>query len=296
MPKRGNSITIKDFAKLKQQGFSQLQGVLSFRKKLKNETSVYFKAIDLLPLSISQPEIYDPNSILISSEYANTLNLTDSFELLDNQKYLFKKIESKLWHKVMLLDVSYAWQLFPEHKGFSYLIVNKMTPKRLQYLTQALPENLVLQASFNIKTRSGFVDALHLNLTALALLGFIVSTFIAYQGADQAWHKRAQLMSQIRLLGISLFEVKFVLMLEAIILIAISSLFGLLLSFMFVGVLLPILGFTLSQLYQLQSSGHFEWNWLYLLWSVLISSLAVFLALFNKKSKRSKYALCKFLL
>jgi len=284
VPKRGNSVSIKDFAKLRRQGFNELQGVLSFRKKLINSQTVYFKAIDLLPLSIAKPTLYDPTSILLSEEYVKKLNLGISphLKLKDEQTFLFKKIESKIWHNVALLDIAFAWQLFPEHTGFSYLIVSEMPPKRLSQLSESLPQNLILQQSFNIKERSGFADALHLNLTALALLGFIVSSFIAFQGADQAWHKRNELMSQLRLLGVSLFDIKLALMFEAVFLIVISSILGVMLAFIMVSLLLPVLGFTLSQLYQLQSSGHFEWNWLYLLWSAMISSLAVFLALFNQ--------------
>jgi len=284
VPKRGNSVSIKDFARLRKQGFNELQGVLSFRKKLKNNNTVYFKAIDLLPLSIAKPEVYHPTSILLSNTYAKTLKLavTSKLQLIDQQTLIVKRIESKLWHNVALLDIAYAWQLFPEYTGFSYLIVSEMTEKRLKHLNQSLPENLILQQSFNIKERSGFADALHLNLTALALLGFIVSAFIAYQGANQAWHKRVELMSQLRLLGVALVDIKLALMFEALFLIIISSILGVILAFLMVSFLLPLLGFTLSQLYQLQSSGHFEWNWLYLLWSGIISSLAVFFALFRQ--------------
>lgn len=281
LPKRGNTVSIEDFAKLRQQGFNELQGVLSFRKKLINNQTAYFKAIDLLPLSISKPDIYDPTSILLSQEYANQLNLGNTLQLQleEPPKLTAKIIDSKLWHDVALLDIAYAWQLFPEYTGFSYLIVSEMTPNRLKNLNSSLPENLILQQSFNIEERSGFADALHLNLTALALLGFIVSSFIAFQGANQAWHKRCELMSQLRLLGISRMEIKLALMFEAVFLIVISSILGVMLAFIMVSFLLPILGFTLSQLYQLQSSGHFTWDWLYLLWSVMISTLAVFLAL-----------------
>lgn len=284
VPKRGNTVSAKDFAKLRQQGFNELQGVLSFRKKLINNQTVYLKAIDLLPLSITQPDIYDPTSILLSQEYVNKLNLDNSsqLQLIEQPKLTVKIIDSKLWHNVALLDIASAWQLFPEYTGFSYLIVSEMTSNRVKNLSNSLPEYLILQQSFNIKERSGFADALHLNLTALALLGFIVSSFIAFQGANQAWHKRCEIMSQLRLLGISRFEIKLALIFEAAFLIIISSIVGVMLAFIMVSFLLPILGFTLSQLYQLQSSGHFTWDWLYLLWSVMISTLAVFLALIKQ--------------
>ena len=46
-----------------------------------------------------------------------------------------------------------------------------------------------------------------------------------------------------------------------------------------VSFLLPLIGFTLNQLYQLKASGHFDWNWQYFAWSIMISSAAVMMAL-----------------
>lgn len=284
VPKQGNTVTKKDFAKLRKLGFYELQPILSFKKRLKNNKLVSFKAIDLLALSISKPDLYNPNAILLSAEYAQKLKLElpSKLRLVNNHTFAVKQIKSNLWHNVALLDIAHAWSIFPEYTGFSYLIVSEMTQDRLYSLSKLLPEHLILQQSFDIKERSGFADALHLNLTALSILGFIVSAFIAFQGANQAWHKRSELMSQLRLLGVGLFEIKLALMFEALFLIVLSSVLGLILSILMVSFLLPLLGFTLSQLYQLQSSGHFQWDWQYFLWSLIISSFAVFLALLNQ--------------
>jgi putative ABC transport system permease protein len=70
--------------------------------------------------------------------------------------------------------------------------------------------------------------------------------------------------------------------LEAGLLTVTASIVGSAIAFILVSVLLPILGLTLAQLYQLQQTGHFQWQWLYSLWALAISGLAVLLALLKQ--------------
>jgi putative ABC transport system permease protein len=114
---------------------------------------------------------------------------------------------------------------------------------------------------------------------ALGLLSFVVSLFIAFQAANQAWHNRGILVAQIRLLGVDLFVIRIALFIEAWLLIITASLIGVGSAYVLVSMLLPLLGFTLEQLYQLNISGHLAWNWHYFFWSITISSMAVFVAL-----------------
>ena len=56
----------------------------------------------------------------------------------------------------------------------------------------------------------------------MAILGFIVSLFIAFQAANQAWAKRGELAAQLRLLGIKLSTIQKVMLCESLFL----TLFG----------------------------------------------------------------------
>ena len=136
-----------------------------------------------------------------------------------------------------------------------------------------------MQETWSIEEREGFADALHLNLSALAVLGFIVSLFIAYQAATQAWAKRAQLAAQLRLLGVALKSIQTVMVIEAAFLTLVASVIGIGIAALLVSSLLPVLGLTLEQLYQLRLTGHFQWQWQYSLWAFAISALAVIAAL-----------------
>ena len=314
MPKARGNLGVADIAYLRKQGFTELSPILSFSKTLANGAEIAFKAIDLLPLSIINPKVYHSQQVMMTEQYAKSLAIelskplhfkstndsalvTDTFAQKDTvqkstaQKSTAKKnlyqLKIKLTSQeylgnVALIDIATAWQTFDDLDGFSYLMVSNISPEKLARLDNILPEHLVLQQAWSLEERSGFADALHLNLMALAMLAFVVSLFIAFQAANQAWHNRSQLMAQLRLLGVSLNAIRYALALEAFFLIATASILGVVIAVVLVSFLLPVLGLTLSQLYKLKASGTLTWNWQYLTWSLMITGTAVFLALIKQ--------------
>jgi len=310
MAKERGNLSIEDFANLRKQGFTELMPILSFSKTLSSGQRISFKGIDLLGLSIAQPDHYNINQVMLNAEYAkklslsteqpltftrekkakNSLNNNGGNDLKNNNSdtkpfdnfstnLLIKMINNQGLGNIAIIDINTAWQIFDDVTGFSYLIVNEITETKLAQLEDVLPAHLVLQQSWSLDERSGFADALHLNLMALAILAFVVSLFIAFQAANQAWHNRSELMSKLRLLGVALFSIRFALAIEAIFLILVASLIGVVIAVLLVSALLPILGLTLNQLYNLNTSGYLAWNWQYFIWSVFITSVAVFIAL-----------------
>lgn len=283
VPKQGRSVSKQDFAALRRLGFNEVSPAISFRKKLTNGKWISFKAMDLLALSITEPKHFDSDHILLPKAYADHLGISDSVISLKNgQSLSMRRVEAADWGMTALLDIALAWEHFTDIKGFGYLMVTELSPVRARLLEQSLPKYLLLQQSWSLQQRAGFADALHLNLNALAVLGFLVSLFIAFQAANQAWCKRSELMIQLRLFGVSITTIRWALLIEALSLILLTSIIGALLAIALVGVLLPLLGLTLNQLYQLRVSGHFEWNWQYGWWSLLISVVAVLLSLFRQ--------------
>lgn len=287
-----------DFAQLRSQGFTQITPVLRFRKKLANGKNITFFAVDLLVLSLLKPQTINIQDVMLTKSYLDALNLpvgqdspsANQLILANTRAIPFRISPAGQWGNVALLDITLAWRLFPEEGDFSYLMVAPLSEKSKQILQSVLPVNLSLYQPWSIEERQGFADALHLNLNALASLGFMISLFIAYQAANQAWRKRAQLTAQLRLLGVQLLTIKAALLLEALFLILSASILGIFLAKGMVYFLLPLLGLTLEQLYSLNSSGHFNWQWSYNLWACAISSVAVLLALIRQfKLIRSKY-------
>ncbi|MBL1415820.1 MAG: ABC transporter permease [Moritella sp.] len=287
---QGGRVTKSDFANLRRQGFTQITPVLTFRKHLANGKRLKFVAIDMLALSIANPAQYNHQAVLLTKAHLASLaidvdidpGVKSELSLADNTVIPIVLTTSEQWGRVALVDIALAWQLFPQQIDFSALMVAPLSEQHKQDLESALPTHLSLNEPWSYQERSGFADALHLNLMALAVLGFIVSMFIAFQAGEQAWHKRAELAMQLRLLGVALNTIKLAMLLEALFLVLVASIVGVLIAVALVTVLLPLLGLTFSQLYSLNMSGHFTWQWRYALWALLISSVAVLLALIKQ--------------
>ncbi len=281
----GSQVSKHDFALLRKQGFVQIAPVLTFRKKLSNGKYLTFRAIDMLAMSISMPERFNAQSVLLTQAYLDSLSITGKdnvLQLADTTMIPFQLTTKALWTDVALLDIALAWQLFPYEGDYSYLVVSPLTAKARKQLESALPQHLSLYEPWSLEERQGFADALHLNLTAMAILGFIVSLFIAYQAGNQAWQRRGELTGLLRQLGVQLTTIKIALVLEALFLIITAGIIGILISVTLVTVLLPLLGLTLDQLYELNTSGHFVWQWQYALWALIISVIAVFTSLIKQ--------------
>tara|TARA_R110000737_G_scaffold236632_1_gene249031 strand:+ start:17479 stop:19920 length:2442 start_codon:yes stop_codon:yes gene_type:complete len=291
VPKQGQAISTAVYASLRAQGFQQLNAVHLFRRTLTNGEKIAFRAIDILPLVLTMPESYTSKAINISQDYAKSLGLSSENNVVAITNYNPSVKQSPLavyinniddWGEVALLDISLAWQLFPELKGFSHLMAGPMSAHEILRLETALPDGLSIQEAWSISEREGFADALHLNLSALAILGFIVSLFIAFQAANQAWSKRCELATQMRLLGVELNTIIKVMLCEALSLTLLASILGIGIAYVLVSFLMPLLGLTLEQLYRLQVSGQFQWQLEYSLWAFTLSSIAVLVALIKQ--------------
>lgn len=288
VPRSGKSISVADFTALRSLGFSQINAVHLFQKNLANGKKINFRALDILPLVLMSPESFTSEAINISQSYANKLDIdllsehSPKLLLLNQQSMAINVNQINDWGAAALIDITLAWQLFPDIKGFSHLIVGQMSDSKIAQLTSALPEHLVIEQVWSIEEREGFADALHLNLSALAMLGFIVSLFIAFQAANQAWTKRGELAAQLRLLGVSLNNIQVVMFCEALFLTLLASVIGAVFAIALVSFLLPMLGVTLEQLYRLQTSGQFQWRSEYSVWAFLISFVAVIAALIKQ--------------
>lgn len=277
------NISTNDYRQLKKLGFHQLTPIHEFEKRLKNNKTITFRAVDILPLALTNPKSFNSQQINLSSQYANRLGLSlsgaQSITLKDGTVLTTKINQRNDIGDIALIDLPLAWQNFPEITGFNKLIASEMSTAQIARLEHYLPDHLSLIRTWSVEQRAGFADALHVNLTALGVLAFVVSLFIAFQAANQAWSKRAELASQLKLFGVNLSTLKAVMLWEALLLAILSTLMGTVIAILLVNLLLPLLGLTLTQLYQLQMSGDFQWRWQYTSWAFGIASAAVLIAL-----------------
>ncbi|WP_199608728.1 ABC transporter permease [Flocculibacter collagenilyticus] len=287
-PKEGLKATKQDFRLIRQLGFIEVSPVLEVNTILNNDTVLAIYATDLLALSILYPDVFNVNMASITQTLAQQLSIehqqTSYLQLKSGEKLPYRIItDANLRkHDMAIIDFSLAWQLFKPINAFSYFTVTAMSAERKQTLANQLPSHLMLYEPWKLEEKKGFANALHLNLTALALLGFLVSLFIAYQAGQQAWQYRHQLINQLRLLGVPLVTIRIALLIECAFIVVFACGLGILLAAAIVIFSLPIVGVTLSQIYDLHLTGHFEWHWRYLLWAFLLSSSAVITALFHQ--------------
>ncbi len=292
--KQGASITLQDYASLRQQGFFEVRPVaywlvelkpagqgnqLDTDGKTKDETEWFtIKATDMLIASIMDDEKYPAGALYLPPEI-QLQPVSDNQLVLDWQGNTLKVpvaiAEPPMPGKSGWMDIASAWLLFDSDGQINYLQTSPISDERSKELQRALPQQLTMLPAATVEQRAGFADALHLNLSALALLGFVVSLFIAIQAASQTWRDRYQLMQQCRTLGFSLKTVKYVLMLEGITIAAIAAVLGSVLAMLLVATFLPLLGLTLNQLYQLHISGQVIWQSIYGVWAFGISLFAV---------------------
>lgn len=287
LPRKGQYITIKDYQYLRSLGFSQIRGEHRFKQTLANGKSMSIRAFDMLPLVLTTPKSYTSIKLNIGNKYAAELGISfddnTSLLALADGKFIPTNINTNnRWGKVGVIDIALAWKVFPKIEGFTQLVVGPLSEQQQAHLVAALPEHLTLLETWSIGEQEGFAKALHLNLTALALLAFVVSLFIAFQAANQAWSKRAELAIQLRLLGVTLNIIFKALLFETLILTILACLSGMIIATCLVSVLLPLLGLTLEQLYNLQISEQMVWQNHYSLWAFCISAFAVIIALLKQ--------------
>ncbi|WP_448549547.1 ABC transporter permease [Thalassotalea fusca] len=284
VPKAGSYISTQDYAELSALGFHRFTPMQVFRRTLNNGESIVFRAMDILPFALISPDRLSPSQLNIHREYAESLGVhANNVLTLDSAQAMnVNVIDLPQWPNSVLIDIALAWELFPDIQGFSHLAAAPMDDDELERLAEALPMHLLIQETWSLEERAGFADALHLNLAALAVLGFIVSVFIAFQAANQAWQKRGELAGQLRLVGVNLSIIRRVMWCEAIGLTSIAMLIGMMVAAVLVALLLPVLGLTLNQIYHLNVSGHFQWQWHYSVWAFLISAVATSLALMKQ--------------
>ncbi|WP_286263743.1 ABC transporter permease [Thalassotalea atypica] len=278
---QGSTIAMEDFVHLRQLGFPQLMPIHLFSQRMSDGHILRFRAIDTLALAITMPDKINSSMININHAYGASLKLNmETFISFEQQGSLpVHWFEHHNMDRVALIDLSMAWQWFPEIKGLSHIGVTSITPSEKKRLAQHLPSYLSIRNVWSVEENQGFANALHLNLSALAVLGFIVSLFIAYQAANQAWQTRAKLAVTLRLLGVSITTIRHVMYFEALLISLIACFLGSVIASALVSILLPVLGLTLEQLYQLKVTEQFQWHWYYTLWALALSVLATLLAL-----------------
>ena len=154
----------------------------------------------------------------------------------------------------LLLDIG-ALQSLTDNAGLiSSILVFGAEPDRLQALQDALPGNLEYISSQEAPDPAELTRSFHLNLAAMGLLAFVVGIFLIYNALAFSYTDRRKLIRKLRLAGVTRSELARGLLVELGLFLLAGSLLGFLLGARMASWLLPGVGRTLAQLYDVYIS------------------------------------------
>jgi putative ABC transport system permease protein len=154
----------------------------------------------------------------------------------------------QLGHR-LLLDIGALQALTDSAGELSYIAVFPAAPDRLEALRAALPDHLEWRDRANAPDPAEMAHSFHLNLAAMGLLTFVVGIFLTFNALSFSFTDRRELFRRLRLAGVRREELRTGLLLELGAFLAAGSLLGYWLGALLAARLLPGVGRTLAQLY-----------------------------------------------
>jgi putative ABC transport system permease protein len=154
----------------------------------------------------------------------------------------------QLGHR-LLLDIGALQALTDSAGELSYVAVFAAPPGRIEALRAALPEHLAWRDRLDAPDPAEMAQSFHLNLAAMGLLTFVVGIFLTYNALTFSFTDRGELFRRLRLAGVSRGELRRGLLIELGAFLAAGSLLGYWLGALLAARLLPGVGRTLAQLY-----------------------------------------------
>jgi putative ABC transport system permease protein len=162
---------------------------------------------------------------------------------------MVRMIEDRnLGHRLML-DIGALQALANSPGALSWISVFPSAPERLGELKKALPDYLELVTQADSADPSELTRSFHLNLAAMGLLTFVVGVFLMYNAIAFSYTDRLGLIRRMRLAGVTRGALRRSLLFELVIFLAIGGLLGFWLGALLASALLPGVGRTLAQLY-----------------------------------------------
>jgi putative ABC transport system permease protein len=278
---------------LRQHGFINTQPVLRGRLKTNNGQTLAIQGVDtLLWLNRTQYQQSDANADKTPQRFSLSTLLVDS----QFTKRLFKKADNPVSFslqngqqqpEVVLADDIGLWAITDianadyllEAKGqLSFIELSHVTEQQLTKIEQLIAGQAQLieakQQSFDVLSKAFFF-----NLTALAMLGYIVAAFLSFNAIKLTLTARQKLLEQMQLLGCIKLSIQLSLVIELIIVSICTALLGTLGGYVIANALVLDVNRTLVGLYQLDKALVINWQWSNVLLGFIlnISALAVIL-------------------
>lgn len=288
----------KLWLKLRENGFTNAQPVLRGKLTLDSGKTLYLQGINSL-LWMTQPI---PAFSTQTGEHENTGFAFDAIMIDRNraQKYLLNKDDSKLtlqsnpltpkfvlvddigvWS---LTDIAYADMLLNAQGKLSFIEFTGLTTEQISQVEDILGHEARLFASQE-QDFDALSEAFFFNLTALALLGYIVAAFLSFNAIKLSIAGRKKLLTQFNLLGCSKQAITTAIIIEFTLMSFITALLGSLAGFLIANALVLDINRTLMGLYQLDKALTISWQWQTLALGFIVNLATLALMVVTQKKR-----------
>ena len=154
----------------------------------------------------------------------------------------------------VVMDVGIAQRLLERGDRLTAMTVSATQPAGLRPVSGIVPQ-LIRRDAQDRADPAALTASFHLNLTAFALLSFIVGLFITQSAVGLAFEQRRGVVRTLRALGVSRAEVLGVMAAELVVVALVAGGAGIVLGWAMAAALMPGVAATLSGLYGADVSG-----------------------------------------
>lgn len=278
---------------LRRQGYIHAQPVLRGKLTTTEGRTLAIQGVDtLLWLNNRQykrsdvnankmPSRFSLTSLLVDSQFSERIHTKTGNQvpfLLQNgqqQPEIILGDDIGLW---AITDIAHADYLLDAKGQFSFIELSHVSEQALAQIEQLIRGQAQLvdaqQQEFDLLSQAFFF-----NLTALAMLGYIVAAFLSFNAIKLTLTARKKLLTQMQLLGCTKLSIQLSLSVELVIVSLFTALLGTLGGYLIANGLVLDVNRTLVGLYQLDKALVINWQWSNVLlgFALNISALAVIL-------------------
>jgi len=288
---------------LRQHGFVNAQPVLRGRLKTDKGQTLAIQGVDtLLWLNNTQYKQSDTNAgdtsaglslstLLVDAQFKERIYLkADSrakfvLQSGQNQPDINVVDDIGFW---AITDIANADYLLDAKGQLSFIELSDATDHQLATIKQLIAGQAQLtdveQQSFDVLS-----EAFFFNLTALAMLGYIVSAFLSFNAIKLTLSARKKLLRQMQLLGCTKLSIQLSLIIELVMLSVFTALLGTLGGYLIANGLVLDVNRTLGSLYQLDKALVINWQWFNVLLGFVLNISALALILLAQAKQVAKY-------
>ncbi|MCM2680072.1 ABC transporter permease [Echinimonas agarilytica] len=254
-----------DYIALRRQGFDQLVPTLEHRMVSQDHGLIEMMGVDWLALAgtSEQGSIDGTTDVDLSQLWLPPYGVV--FGDMRMQQLGLNNGQSLLLENQRQLPPAYAQSQDMGHRGLMELMALQAISGRTQQISsvwvmpqstesfnallQALPDSLQYTPAPEPLQQAQLADSLHLNLAAMGLLSFVVGIFLAFNAILFSYTDRGPLFRRLRICGVSRHQLRIALIIELGVFVLLGTAIGYLAGAWIASKLLPGLGQTLAQLY-----------------------------------------------